>query len=790
MKANPHCAAHLQASGVSGNWSWRTARHALALFLLPLLSAIHVPGQQLSLDFGDAPRPYPTLLSEDGARHATSRGFHLGSNVDLEPDGQPEQFARGDDQNPAGAAPDEDGVIFNTPLEPGAVAEVDVIAASGGGRLDAWMDFNGDGDWADANEQIFRSVLLGAGSNLLRFTIPSDALNGPAFVRFRLSAQGGLKPTGFASEGEVEDYAVFIGKQSEPLDFGDAPQGYPTVLSDNGARHNLVQGFSLGKLADPEPDGQPDSFALGDDTKPSPDIDDEDGVVFLTSPMVAGQPVDVEVTCELGDGHLDAWIDFNQDRDWNDPGEQIFAQLLQPGANRLRFNVTANAAPGETFARFRLSFEGKLQPTGPAQSGEVEDYLVKIEGAKVELDFGDAPESYPTRLAQDGARHVINPDFFLGRLIDPEADGQPSAGADGDDLNPSATADDEDGVRFISPLLLGKPADVEVTFVGGQGRLDAWIDFNANGNWNDPGEQIFANQPLVSGPNNLTFAVPPNAVARESYARFRLSLQGGLKPNGPASEGEVEDYVVKIEKPAELDFGDAPQSYPTLLAQDGARHVINPDFFLGRLIDPEADGQPSAGADGDDLNPSATADDEDGVRFISPLLLGKPADVEVTFVGGQGRLDAWIDFNGNGNWNDPGEQIFANQPLVSGPNHLTFVVPPNAVARESYARFRLSLQGGLKPNGPASEGEVEDYVVKIEKPAELDFGDAPQSYPTLLAQDGARHVINPDFFLGRLIDPEADGQPSAGADGDDLNPSATAGDDEDGVRFITSPLLA
>src|SRR5438309_836866 len=58
------------------------------------------------------------------------------------------------------------------------------------------------------------------------------------------------------------------------LDFGDAPASYGTLLADNGARHELA-GPMLGLLRDGEADGQPHSFAQGDDSN---NVDDEDGV--------------------------------------------------------------------------------------------------------------------------------------------------------------------------------------------------------------------------------------------------------------------------------------------------------------------------------------------------------------------------------------------------------------------------------------------------------------------------------------------------------------------------------
>ena len=49
---------------------------------------------------------------------------------------------------------------------------------------------------------------------------------------------------------------------------------------------------------------------------------DEDGVVFST-PLVAGTTATIEVTASTA-GFLNAWIDFNNDNDWDDSGEQIF----------------------------------------------------------------------------------------------------------------------------------------------------------------------------------------------------------------------------------------------------------------------------------------------------------------------------------------------------------------------------------------------------------------------------------------------------------------------------------
>ncbi len=159
--------------------------------------------------------------------------------------------------------------------------------------------------------------------------------------------------------------------------------------------------------------------------------------------------------------------------------------------------------------------------------------------------------------------------------------------------------------------------------------------------------------------------------------------------------------------PVLVDFGDAPDlSYPTLLASNGARHLIVSGFHLGASIDAETDGQPNTGATGDDFS---GADDEDGVAFTSSMVAGEQATVDVT-ASAAGYLDAWMDFSGDGDWDDTGEQIFTSQPLSAGVNALSFAVPADmSVTDSTYARFRFSSTGGLSYTGEAEDGEVEDY---------------------------------------------------------------------------------
>jgi len=154
-------------------------------------------------DFGDAPAPYPVLLSEDGARHETT-GPTLGSTRDSESDGTHSANADAD-----GA--DEDGVSNWQNVQVGKLGvSVTVNVQGGAAKLDAWVDFNRDGSWGGPFERIADSVDLTTGNNTISFDVPSWADAGNTYARFRLSSAGALGVTGLASDGEVEDYQVNI----------------------------------------------------------------------------------------------------------------------------------------------------------------------------------------------------------------------------------------------------------------------------------------------------------------------------------------------------------------------------------------------------------------------------------------------------------------------------------------------------------------------------------------------------------------------------------------------------
>lgn len=175
-------------------------------------------GNRESSDWGDAPTPYATLRTNNGASAGQLDGFRLGANWDAEIDGRPTSGANGDDTNgplnTTGAViNDEDGVTLLTPLVRGDtqnIIRINVTNTAGAGAfVQGWIDFNGNGVWGDAGEQIVTNLAAVPGDNLVTFTVPANAVSN-GFARFRLSQTRDVGPTGRTAAGEVEDYVYTI----------------------------------------------------------------------------------------------------------------------------------------------------------------------------------------------------------------------------------------------------------------------------------------------------------------------------------------------------------------------------------------------------------------------------------------------------------------------------------------------------------------------------------------------------------------------------------------------------
>jgi lysyl endopeptidase len=128
-------------------------------------------------------------------------------------------------------------------------------------------------------------------------------------------------------------------------------------------------------------------------------------------PQITGQGVGTAYTND----EMAVWIDWNDDNDFLDAGEQVgYAIASQAGFNTaFTFTVPANATIGQVAMRVRMSYltdDGAIVPCGSSTYGEVEDYEVTIQAgqASLEENIFSGVMVYPNPTSSDLAIDLSN----------------------------------------------------------------------------------------------------------------------------------------------------------------------------------------------------------------------------------------------------------------------------------------------------------------------------------------------------------------------------------------------
>ncbi|MEL6837605.1 MAG: GEVED domain-containing protein, partial [Bacteroidota bacterium] len=305
---------------------------------------------------------------------------------------------------------------------------------------------------------------------------------------------------------------------------------------------------------------------------------------------------------------------------------------------------------------------------GDAPDGEIEDYEIMVMG----YDYGDladmgdgtSEENYETEAANSGPRHKIvtddngNVTLKIGSEVDDEADGQESAAADGD----ATEVDDEDGFDPSGYMFVtGQAQTIDIpvmNMTGGDAKLTVYVDWNNDGAFDGTDEMHSTTVADLATTAQIT-VTPPTASTTlndELGFRIRLTTDVAMSPEGDASDGEIEDYLITV---MGFDYGDLidgtagtdEQDYQTQSANGGPSHKIitNEDDMallkIGAELDDEADGQQSSNATGDVTD----IDDEDGFDPSAIMFqTNMPEDITIpvmNMTGEQAKLVFYIDWN-------------------------------------------------------------------------------------------------------------------------------------------------
>ena len=170
-------------------------------------------------------------------------------------------------------------------------------------------------------------------------------------------------------------------------------------------------------------------------------------------------------------------------------------------------------------------------------------------------DWGDLPDSsagtgplnYDTDSTSMGPRHLLIDGLSLGTTNDFEGNGIPNMDATGDGA-------EDDGFLLQSlDLLPGNMFNLPINVTNTTGTVahyEVWIDWNGDGDFNDPNEMVVdlsADGAGNFGQLSTAIAVPANAAKNQSLGfRARLSHTDNMTPIGQVLSGEVEDYLIMV----------------------------------------------------------------------------------------------------------------------------------------------------------------------------------------------------------------------------------------------------
>ncbi len=173
---------------------------------------------------------------------------------------------------------------------------------------------------------------------------------------------------------------------------------------------------------------------------------------------------------------------------------------------------------------------------------------------------------------------------------------------------------------------------------------------------------------------------------------------------------------------ADYDWGDLPDlsaataagDYQSLAANNGPRHIIDPNIQLGATNTTETDAQQNANADGDSDDGLVLTGNE---NWTPGATLNIPFSATNT-TGATANLEAWIDWNGDGDFDDIGEMVVDIDDAAGFSSALSIVVPTNAIQGQKVGfRVRISNTNNMTPYGEILNGEVEDYMITVACPA-------------------------------------------------------------------------
>ncbi len=695
-------------------------------------------------DWGDAPSAaqsgfagsYSTLAADNGAYHITVPGGpRLGATIDADLDGQPNATATGD-----GA--DEDGVTLPGGLVVNTTANI-TVNVSASCFLDAWVDWNRDGDWNDAGENIAFGTAMSTGNNSLNVPVPAGASLGTSFARFRVSTSGsGSAPFGPGASGEVEDYQVNLVNNQFSIDNPSVAEGNAgttnlnfTVSRTTNAAASSVDYAITGGSATSGSDyaalaAGTINFPVGGALTQTVTVTVNGDLVVENNETVIitlSNPVNGNITSGTGTGTINnddsanLTLSGGSAQNEGNAGTTSYTYTVTlSAAVQGGFTVayTTNNGTATTADNDYVDNDGTLTFAGTA--GETKTITVLGNGdLKVELN-----ETFNVALGALGATSAVQQAAIT-------VGGPLSSVLINDDAATVAIASNISQLEANTPqtflVTLSNPVDVAVT-----------VQFNTS------------DGTATTADNDYT------GIAGQTVTFLAGTTTSQSVPVTITNDSKVEANEVYNVAIGSLNAAGRNVSLGT---STGTGTILNDDNSTVTL---------SGGISQNEGNTGTTA-----FVFTATLSNAVQGGLTANYTTNDGTATtADLDYTDN-----DGSLVFTGTAGETKTFTVLVIGDRKVEANEIFTTAINSLSGVINPAAVTIVGSPQTATIIND---EVDFGDAPDTYATLLNSNGARHATVLGFRLGAAIDGEDDGLPTANATGD--------GADDDGVT-LPNPLV-
>lgn len=396
---NPEGAIYLSAFNgqkSQGNWILGICDDSSTNATVGTVNRVKLEFTGVLIDYGDAPDTaagigsgnYQTKSTDSGASHLIVPDLMLGTAVDTDSGSLQNSTATADDTD---NTDDEDGVKAFPQIMTTAGGQPYVVTVRATNQtystayLTGYIDFNRDGDFLDTGEKSATQTVYWDGYTTLTFTLPPTITTGTVYARLRfgLTESETQTPTGAATSGEVEDYALTI-VTGTYYDYSDAPSSY------GDAKHALSSNLYLGEIpADAESTTQAayNAFDDGfdDDGAPHANVSKNITIFPILKQTASSYSVNIVTTNNTGTAaKLTGWIDFDKSGtfDADESAQATVATGTNQGLTTLTWaNIPSDIKVATTFIRLRLTTDSNvttITPSTTANNGEVEDFPIGI----------------------------------------------------------------------------------------------------------------------------------------------------------------------------------------------------------------------------------------------------------------------------------------------------------------------------------------------------------------------------------------------------------------------------